>query len=208
MDLWDYLTIEEYTSDNFVTKYEDRFYALCSIINSYNSNKIQVIEHKVVSNLKEALEFTSEMMSCGFEGAVLKDYSMLFKNGTSKHQLKLKLEIDTTMRIKDFLPGNKGSKNEAYFSAITFENDEGTIKGQVGVTSLTEALRDELFAKRHELIGTLMDVKFNDLSKADGHDYYALSHPRFLKLRNDITDTDTLEKVFKLREMAMEMKHD
>ena len=51
-----------------------------------------------------------------------------------------------------------------------------------------------------------MEVQFNDLTKAEGNDYYALSHPRFIEWRNDKNETDTLEKAFQLRQMAMELK--
>jgi hypothetical protein len=50
-----------------------------------------------------------------------------------------------------------------------------------------------------------MTVQFNDLTKAEGNDYYALSHPRYIEIRNDKDETDTLEKVLSLREMAMEL---
>jgi hypothetical protein len=48
-------------------------------------------------------------------------------------------------------------------------------------------------------------VQFNDLTKAEGNDYYALSHPRFIEIRSDKDETDTLEKVQMLREMAMDL---
>ena len=47
-----------------------------------------------------------------------------------------------------------------------------------------------------------MEVEFNDLSRASGSEIYALSHPRYIEIR-DKTTTDTLEQVFKMREMAM-----
>ena len=57
-----------------------------------------------------------------------------------------------------------------------------------------------------DLIGKVFEVKFNDVTKAEGNDYFALSHPRFVEWRNDKDETDTLEKVLKLKEMAMNLK--
>lgn len=53
-------------------------------------------------------------------------------------------------------------------------------------------------------MGKIIEVEFNDLSRASGSEVYALSHPRFIELREKDT-TDTLEQVFKMREMAMDV---
>lgn len=44
-------------------------------------------------------------------------------------------------------------------------------------------------------IGKIFTVQFNDLSKAEGHDFYALSHLRFIEFRKDKDENDTLEKL-------------
>jgi len=183
------------------TIYKDRFDKLCSIV-AENGN-VRIIPTTVVKDLQEALKITSDYMTNGYEGAILKDMQAVFKDGTSKHQLKLKLQIDCEMRITGFTEGS--GKNLEYFGAITFENDEGTIKGKVGVSSMTEELRDWFHARRDEVIGHIMSVQFNDLSKAEGNDHHALSHPRFIELREDKDSTDTLETVLKLRDMAMDL---
>lgn len=50
--------------------------------------------------------------------------------GTSKEQLKIKLKVGVEVRCTGFLEGAKGTKYEGKNKVITFENDEGTIKGQ------------------------------------------------------------------------------
>lgn len=210
-DAWDYITLEEYAQaalknrkNPCVTEYQDRLAKLTEIIagNKY----IDLIEGHEVQTLAEALKYTSDWMEEDFEGGILKNKKGVFKDGTSKDQLKLKLKIDCEMRITGFTPGNKGSKNEHYFAAITFENDEGTIKGQIGVTTMTEAQRDWFHERREYVMRKIMSVGFNDLSKASGNDFYALSHPKFFEIRNDKDTTDTLEQVMKYREMAMQLK--
>ena len=47
-----------------------------------------------------------------------------------------------------------------------------------------------------------MSVQFNDITQARTNDFYALSHPRFIELRDDKNSTDTLERVLELKEMA------
>jgi len=181
------------------TPYKARFAALLKILDG--SDNIRVIEYKVVNNLKQALEQTSIWMNLGMEGGVLKNFNGIFKDGTSGDQLKLKLCIDAEMRVLDFAPGRVGSKRDGKVGAIIFGNDEGTIKGRT--SGFSDELLDDMTENPEKYLGQVMTVQFNDLSQARGNDYHALSHPRFMEFRDDKDETDTLEKCFALREMAM-----
>jgi hypothetical protein len=200
MVLWDYLQDFSDTST-----YSDRFGTLERYLRGYQSNHlIRLVKHTVVNSISEALEFTSNIMTNGGEGSVLKDFSNVFKDHTSPTQLKLKLEIDTTVRITGFTEGTKGTKREGKVGAIMFETDDKNIKGQT--SGFDDKTLDYITKNQSVLLGTLMDVTFNDLSKGRDNDYYALSHPRFKQFRPDITVTDTLDRVIELRQMAMELQ--
>ena len=208
LELWDFITHDEYEQaakkdrkNPCQIPYMKRFSDLSLTLIDHPSDHIKLIPSDVVNNLKEALSITSGYMNAGYEGAVLKDYNGVFKDSTSKHQLKLKLEIELEVRITGFTEGS--GKNADYFGAITFENDEGTIKGKVGVSSMKEKERDWFHEHREEVIGKIMTVQCNDLTKARGHKFYALSHPRYIEMRNEKDEADTLERAFELREMAM-----
>lgn len=211
-ELWDYVTHTEYNNAlnkiTNTTRYEDRFDTLVDIVPGYEVRKISVIETHRVNSIKEALQITSGWMTQGLEGGILKDADAVFRDGTSPQQLKLKLEIDIDVRILGFEAGNKGSKNEKYFSSVLFGNDEGTIKGSVGVTSMTEATRDWMFARMEELTGKVMTVQCNDITTARGNDFYALSHPRYIEIRDDKNTTDTLERAFEQRDSSMQLNEE
>ena len=208
IQLWDYITLQEYRQAGLKDKknpcktiYKDRWDNLNIIEINHPSKNIEMIPAQIVETLKEALECTSTWMNEGYEGSILKDLEAVFKDGTSKQQLKLKLQIDAEMRITGFTDGTKGTKREGKIGAIEFANDEGTIKGRT--SGFTDDLLDYFTANKESLLGKIMTVQFNDLTKAEGNDYYALSHPRYIEIRNDKDETDTLEKVLALREMAM-----
>jgi DNA ligase-1 len=213
LDLWDYVTPQEYQrarvnakSNPCTTSYIQRFETLYKIINQRDLvlNNVRVIPYKVVYSLKDALEQTSKWMDEGFEGSILKDLNGVFKDGTSKHQLKLKLQISAEMRITGFQDGTPGTKREGKVGSIVFENDEGTIKGRT--SGFDDKLLEYFTNNKEALIGKIIEVQFNDLSKARNNDFYALSHPRFIEIRDDKNETDTLEKVKELRAMALELK--
>ena len=197
--VWDYLTDEDYLEKS-KTPYYSRFESLSDIIEKHESNRVKLVPNHEVNSIGEALKYVSDWMEQGLEGGVLKDKNNVFKNGTSGTQLKIKLKVDAEMRITGFTDGTIGTKREGKIGAIQFSNDEGTIKGQCSGFSDEEL---DLFTKNKDnLIGRIISVEFNDIVKSENNDYYALSHPRFIEIRNDKDETDTLEKVIQLRDMA------
>ena len=203
--IWDMLTEEEYSLKDSKRGYDERFETLTKTLETLNSSLVHVVPSLRVNNIKDALKVTSEWMNKGLEGGVLKSSKMKFKNGTSKEQLKIKLKVDVEVRCTGFIEGTKGTKYEGKNKVITFENDEGTIKGQC--SGMTDSMVDEVTKNPEKYIGKVLSVQFNDLTKAEGHEYYALSHPRFAEWRDHDKDcTDSLEKAIQLRDMARGLK--
>lgn len=196
---WDFLTFDEYTG-KVKTSYIDRFEILQNLIASRKVKQVKLVENHFVNNVSEALKQVSLWMSEGLEGGVLKDFNNTFKNGTSNTQLKIKLKVDAEMRITGFTEGTPGTKREGKIGAIQFANDEGTIKGQC--SGFSDAELEEFSKNKDSLIGKIISVEFNDVTKAENNEYYALSHPRFIEIRNDKSETDDLKKVIQLRDMA------
>ena len=195
--IWDFLSEDDYSGKD-PSLYIYRFNALKSYLSLHEHKNIALVPCWIVHNIEEVLEKTSTIMQHGLEGAVLKDMGMIFKNGTNQQQLKIKLKVDCEMRIKGFTEGT--GKREGYVGAIIFENDEKTIRGQC--SGFSEAQMIEFTNDKAKFIDKIITVEFNDLTKSDSNDYYALMHPRFIEIRNDKNETDTLSKVIELRDMA------
>lgn len=202
--IWDYLTEDEYALKDSKRGYDERFETLTKTLETLNSSLVHVVPSLRIDNINDALKVTSDWMNKGLEGGVLKSSKMKFKNGTSKEQLKIKLKVDVEVRCTGFLEGTKGTKYEGKNKVITFENDEGTIKGQC--SGMTDSMVDEVTKNPEKYIGKVLSVQFNDLTKAEGHEFYALSHPRFAEWRDDKDETDSLEKAIQLRDMARGLK--
>jgi len=210
-EVWDFITPEDYTAAGLKDKknppkitYKNRFETLKKIVESLNDDSIRVIEHKIVNNLKEATDFTSEKMHEGLEGAILKDFDMLFKDGTSTGQLKMKIAFQLDVRITGFIEGKKGTKREETFGSMMYETDDKLIRGSV--SGFSDDQLADFNSRRDELIGVVMEIEGNDLTQGRGNDYYAVSHPRFNELRNDKTSTDDLERAMLMLESAKEFK--
>ena len=207
-DLWDYVTEEDYYIASLKDRknlpkipYSERLITLKYIISEINNPNIRLIETKIVENIQEALQFTTEKMNLGLEGAILKDMDLRYKNGTSNQQLKLKLKIDADVRITGMNPGKKGTKRSKTFGSLTYETDDGMVRGSV--SGFSDDALNEINNNREEYIGKVCTVAFNDIVRGRNNTYYALSHPRFIEFREDKEDTDTLERILKSKEMAM-----
>jgi len=209
LDVWDHITLKEYGNAKARIKnirpYHERFHYVQSIFGQKPNHDLRVrtiLSHRV-TNIKDAMKLTVGWMEEGLEGAIIKDADAVFRDGTSPQQLKLKLEIDVDVRITGFKEGTPGTKREKTFGSIQFANDDGTIKGYAG--GIPDKYLEDFNSRREELIGSVMSVQCNDLTQARGNDYHALSHPRFIELRLDKDDTDTLERAMELKEMAMSL---
>jgi len=207
VDIWDYVTEEDYRLAALKDKknepkieYRDRFNSVKEAVKLINVPNIRVIEHREVRTLEEATKFASEKMFEGFEGAIIKNYNMKFKDGKSNFQLKLKMKMETEMRVTGFTEGKKGTNRVNTFGSMTFINDEGTIKGSV--SGFTDSDLEYFNSNREDTIGKIISIEFNDITKGRNNDYYALSHPRFIEIRNDKNTTDSLVQVLEIKESA------
>lgn len=207
LELWDFIEHDEYqNAKNKVknkTPYTTRLERLESVLNTVDGVNVRMIPYHRVVSLREALTHVSEWMQDGFEGGVLKDAGMVFKDGTSNQQQKIKIEMDIEVRCIGYNEGTKGTKREGKIGSLKFSNDEGTIQGSC--SGFSDAELDEFTENFEKYDGKVFTVQFNDLSKARGNSYYALSHPRFIEWRNDKDETDTLERTLEIREMAVSL---
>lgn len=208
-DCWDVVGLTEYNGAVNKVKgsvpYHKRFAIVQSMFPDHNADPahspIRAIESIEVENVQQALKFTAEVMNRGLEGTIIKERNAIFRDGTNTQQLKLKLEIDIDVRVTGFTEGTPGTAREKTFGAITFESDDGKIKGQT--SGFSNAQLEDFNNRREELVGQVMTVQCNDITQGRDNDYHALSHPRFIEFRSDKTDTDTLERALELKQMAM-----
>lgn len=206
MDIWEYVTEEEYQNAKRkiknTSKHIDRFLELKELLKDFKH--LRIIPHAVVNSKQEALMKVSEWMTLGLEGGVLKNLSMVYRDGTNSEQLKMKLEISVEVRCIGFLEGKKGTKREKTFGSMIFENDEKTIRGRC--SGFSDKDLEKINKNRDYYIGKVIEVLCNDITKAQGNDFYALSHPRFVEVRTDKTETDSLEKALNAKQSSMDLK--
>jgi DNA ligase-1 len=152
------------------------------------SPSLRKIQTRLVYSLAEAEEHYRELLAQGKEGTVLKHPDAIWRDGTSKQQVKLKLDVDVDLRVIGFTPG-KG-KFAQTFGAVQCATLDGLLR--VDVSGFTDLRRNEINASRSTVLGQIMTVKANAIMPGEP---YSLFLPRFVELRLDKTVADTLSEV-------------
>ena len=179
--------------------YKMRFAGLEALVTKSASASIQLIETRIVHSLTEAYKHYGEMLALGREGTIIKDGNAIWRDGTSKQQVKLKLEAECDLMIVGFTAG-KG-KNKDLFGSILVQTSDGLL--EVGVSGFPDKKRKEINAKRKELLSTILTVRFNDIMyPSDESKLHSLFLPRAVEFRSDKSTADSLQRVIDQLEAA------
>lgn len=191
IELWDVTPYHLFnTDDTDTTPYKDRYEFLVDQLSEVEPDEnIGLIETRVVYSMAEAYAHYQECLERGLEGTILKQANAVWKDGTSKQIYKLKLEVDVDLVVKGFTEG-KG-KNADTFGSIICESSDGELR--VGVSGFTDKDRKWIHENRQFVLDKIMTVKSNNLMETNG--VYSLFLPRYVEIRNDKTEADTLEHI-------------
>ncbi len=166
-----------------------------SLYNLPPSQYFKVVETKRVFSLEHAYQHYQDALSRGCEGTVLKNRNMLWKNGTSKDQLKLKLEVDVDLEIIGFTEGKGKFANT--FGSVMMQTRDGLLR--TDVSGISDDMRLHIHLNRDKLLGTIATVRGNDVTKSEPASLYL---PRIVELREDKSVADSLQEVIEQFENA------
>ena len=189
--VWDQIALTSVVSKGtYAVPYQLRFAELAA--QTLKAECIELIDTRIVHNMEEALAHYREMLDLGMEGTIIKNATGIWKDTTSKDQVKMKLDIDVDLVIMGFNAGN--GKNEATFGSIVCQSSDGLL--EVNISGFTDEVRLEVHNNRDKLIGTIVTVKGNSIMPPTGNNTkYSLFLPRFAEFRTDKKVADDLAKV-------------
>lgn len=180
--------------------YEERLEALTKIVETLKNPNITVVPSVRVTTFAEAKAYAIEQIRAGGEGAILKSLDMLYTPGTSKEQIKLKVECDCELRVVELVEANVGSRHAATFGSLKCQSEDGLL--QVDVSGIHDEERAAIAANPKAYIGRIATVTFNNIMEpTEDKETYSLFLPRFKKeaktimWRDDKSEADTLEHI-------------
>jgi len=202
--VWDCVSFDEYFNGKSDVKYSDRLSKVTKIIQTNNLESVHLIETRVVNNIAEAFSHFKEILDLGLEGTILKTTDDGWKDGKPNYCVKLKLEVELDLVITGFNYGTKGTKNEKVISSLMAESRCGKLKTKP--QGLSEEKMKFVTENQDKLLGSVISVKCNGVSKPKTSDVYALMYPAFLEFRGDEkTLADSLEEILLIELAAIEL---
>lgn len=194
--VWDQIPLEEAKAKGrYDSPYTTRFGVLREQVKLARPWILQMVPSRIVHSRKAAYDHYYEVIGQGLEGTVVKSRSAIWRDGTSKDQVKLKPTATGEFKVVGFRPG-KG-KNEKSFGAVVVQTEDGLLEVGVGVSTMTEKERDYIWKEKDSVIGAVMSVTYCTISKpSPSNKLHSLGNPRFEELRRDKDQADTLQETF------------
>ena len=190
LKVWDVVSVDEWRAGSSNHVYNLRL-ADCKLIPE--SQVISVIDTRVVYDTQDAMTHYRELVANGEEGTILKHPELLWKDGTSKDAVKLKVEADVDLLVVGFEQG-KG-KFADMVGSLTCETADGGIR--VNVSGFTDGMRKHITENVDQWVGNkVITVRANDIMESDP--VSSLFLPRFVEVREDKDTPDTTAKVFEI----------
>lgn len=200
--VWDQIPLSSSVSGGVCrTRYENRYHGLLAQLK--NCKAIQMIETRIVYSLGEAYDHYNELVAAGMEGSIIKTKSGIWKDTTSKDQVKLKVDCDIDLEILGFNPGN--GKNANTFGSIRAASSDRLF--EVNVSGFKDDERLEISENRASYMNTIMTVRINNIMKPSKEGkLHSAFLPRKIEFRTDKTEADSLERIFEQFESVIRGK--
>ncbi len=190
MFAWDIITVEEFKAGRSSLVYKERMKELESITAKSTIPNVEKIETTWVTSLEEAYKIYSAYTAQGLEGAVIKTEDFLWKDGTSKDCVKLKIEFEIDLEITGVVEGS--GKAAGMMGALQLRSSCGGLVTDVG-TGFDDITRKQFWQGKDELVGMIVAVKANDIISKRDRSSKSLFLPVFLECRVDKKVADNLE---------------
>lgn len=194
-DCWDQIPLSEAVpKGKYTVEYLARFGDLDVQIQNGYKTSIRLTETRIVYSMAEAVKHYKEHRARKLEGTILKTSKLIWKDGTSKDQVKMKEEIDVELKVIGFNPG-KG-KNVGTFGSIQCQSECGLL--EANFSGFEDDMRKAIWADRLNWPGKIITGRSNSLlapSKGKKNGLWSLFLPRFIEERMDKTVADTLEQI-------------
>lgn len=190
-DIWDAIPLSAIT-----TTYDKPYIQRIKDVHALVGGPVHMIDSVEVYSLDEASKKAGRYIKRKLEGAVLKHRNGMWKDGTSKQQVKLKAEYVVELQVKGWTEGT--GKNIHTFGSLECESKDGLVKANVA--GFTDEMREEV-ARENMWINKIIAVRFADLVQ-DKKGEWSLFLPRFEEQRLDKHEADTLDDILEVIESA------
>ena len=209
VSVWDIIPLQDYEKGKCEIPYINRLKILSELVQSSNG-ALKLVESVEVNSFEEAMAHYQKAINRGLEGTIIKNKDMIWKDGTSKDQLKVKEFAEFELFVVGIEEG-KGDF-EGGLGALICESYCGSLKAKVGSgftieerglmrvdeNDSSKGLMSSGLDLEEEYLGRVITVKANAVSTSKSNDHYSLTFPTFIKVRHDKDEADSLDYIKEL----------
>ena len=146
---------------------------------------------EIVHNEEEAKAFYRKMRRLGFEGAVIKNFNLIWEGKRVKGAGKMKAEEEADLVVVGIEEGE--GKNAGRLGKFIMETSDGIVRVGVGVLRGDDSQRDEYFTQ--DVIGQIATVLYNEKIQDERTGKWSLFLPVFVEFRLDKDTANTFEEL-------------
>lgn len=202
--VWDWIPYEEYFSTyTGCLPYELRW-EFTEKFSSMIEDCCLPVECTLANTKEDVISIFREYLAKGNEGIILKNKKFSWQGKRIPDCVKFKLDLDVTLRIKGLRHGAIGTKYENELGAIECESEDSKLTVFVG-TGLSDEFRESFYAtyKDYDFQSNPMFIEVRSNGIIEHSDGYSLFLPRFIEVRTDKTQADTLAMIQDLQSAAI-----
>ena len=189
---WDYIPYEDFVLGECLLTYDIRFKILNSVVEASQTNKIKVVESKVIYSKEEALQQYNENLEKGLEGCILKNPNAIWSSKRSNDYLKLKNESTADLVVIGYNMGAFGTQFAGMLGSLICETSDGLLRVNVG--SGFKHLKGERDDPNF-YIGKIVEVKYNEIISSKNSKTKSLFLPIYSCIREDKIVANTLKEL-------------
>lgn len=182
--VFDCMDLASWTAQKTNLTYRQRRTILMDVVHKMGEvhGKFGIAPANVVSTPDELGEVYRNILALGYEGVIIKidNGGYTFKRNST--WMKLKPFDAADLKITGFVEGT--GKYGGSLGAITCAgmHDSKDIETEVG-SGFTDAERSEIWHNRAQYLGKMVEVKFQDITKAQDAEKFSLRFPTFVRFR-------------------------
>ena len=207
---WDCVPLKAVAVKRYAVTYQERYEEAETALNAIlradpvmndESDVFQLLPSRIVKTYAEAVEHFIELVTAGEEGTVVKKPDMIWFDGDSMDQVKMKLTFAVELRIKGFNAGNANGKHAKTFGSLQCESEDGLLA--TGVSGMSDALRKMINDDRAGYLEKIVTVSSNNVSTpTKSNPRHSMFLPRLEEIRHDKTVADDLASILAQFEAA------
>ena len=184
--LFDMLPLKEFNSGKSLLNTIERKEELNKMSQTFNE-EIKLVDYEIINFDEKAgqVKFSTmnkEALDKGFEGLMIKPTKNFYECKRSHAWLKIKPFIEVTLKVIDIQEGTGKHAGKLGAFNVEGEDDDKFFSLSVG-SGLTDEDRERFWKAKDKLIGRLVEIRADAITKSIEGEHYSLRFPRFKNFR-------------------------